>query len=273
MAHPVNPTNPASSGPVSSSKTGKVYLVGAGPGDADLLTLRAARILGTADVVLTDNLVSSDVLRFVNPAAEVIKVGKRAGCHSTSQTFIHRRMADLARAGKCVVRLKGGDPFVFGRGGEELALLRRAGVAVEVVSGVTAGIAVPATLGIPVTHRGYCHSVAFVTGHCGGDEQPNWRALAQSGATLVIYMGMSSLPAITQKLIKAGLPPELPAAAIQHGTLPWQRSVVTTLAQLPAAVKAQRLGSPGIVVVGRVVSMAQPAQQGAREAVGKVLYK
>ncbi|GAC1316201.1 MAG: hypothetical protein NVS3B11_01220 [Collimonas sp.] len=238
---------------------GKVYLIGAGPGDIEHLTLKAVRILGGADVVLLDDLVNREVLRFARPDAEIVEVGKRGGCQSTPQVSIHERMLAYARAGKVVARLKGGDPFVFGRGGEEMQFLAAAGVSAEVVSGVTAGVAVPAALGIPVTHRDCARSVTFVTGHTHNDGALDWRALAATGGTLVIYMGVANLPVIVAQLLAAGLPPTRPAAVIQHGTLPQQRSVITTLAALPAAVQAHALGSPGIVIIGDVVAMADVA--------------
>jgi uroporphyrin-III C-methyltransferase len=235
---------------------GKVYLIGAGPGDVEHLTLKAVRILSGADVVLLDDLVNREVLRFAKPDAEIVEVGKRGGCKSTPQVSIHERMLVSALAGKVVARLKGGDPFVFGRGGEEMQFLAAAGVSVEVVSGVTAGVAVPAALGIPVTHRNCARSVTFVTGHTYNDGAIDWHALAATGGTLVIYMGVTNLSAIVAQLLVAGLPPTRPAAAIQHGTLPQQRSVVTTLAALPAAVRTHALSSPSIVIIGDVVAMA-----------------
>lgn len=237
-------------------KTGKVYLIGAGPGDIELMTLKAVRLLGEAGVVLLDDLVNREVLRFVARDAEVIEVGKRGGCKSMTQVSIHEQMLEHVRAGSIVARLKGGDPFVFGRGGEEMQCLVAAGVEVEVVSGVTAGVAVPAALGIPLTHRDCARSITFVTGHTCNDGSVNWRGLAGTGGTLVIYMGIANLPQIVAQLLAADLPPALPAAVIQHGTLPQQRSVVTTLAELPAAVRAQGIGSPAIVIVGDVVGIA-----------------
>lgn len=237
-------------------KSGKVYLIGAGPGDVELMTLKAVRLLGEADVVLLDDLVNREVLRFVAPDAQIIEVGKRGGCKSTAQLSIHALMLEHARAGSIVARLKGGDPFVFGRGSEEMQCLVAAGVAVEVVSGVTAGVAVPAALGIPLSHRDCARSITFVTGHACNDGTVNWRGLAGTGGTLVIYMGIANLAQIVAQLLAADLPPALPAAAIQHGTLPQQRSVVTTLAELPAAVQAHGIGSPAIVIVGEVVGMA-----------------
>ena len=241
--------------------TGKVYLVGAGPGDVELLTLKAVRALGEADVVLLDDLVNRDVLRFVPARARVIEVGKRGGCRSTPQAFIERLMLRMARTGATVARVKGGDPFVFGRGGEEIEVLRTAGIAVEVVSGITAGLGVPSTLGIPVTQRGACHGVTLVTGHTRDGHGPNWDALARSGTTLVIYMGVAMLSSIVQALVSAGMPANTPAAAIQRGTLPDQRSVVVTLCDLPRAVDEARLGSPAILVIGEVVRSARATAQ------------
>src|SRR5579859_2815422 len=165
--------------------SGKVFLVGAGPGDPELLTLKAVRAIGAADVVLIDDLVNRAVLGFASPVARVCEVGKRGGCRSTPQAFIEKLMVRLAQSGKIVARVKGGDPFVFGRGGEEMAALQRAGIDVEVVSGVTAGIGVPAALGIPLTHRGLCEGVTFVTGHTGDGREPDWNALAAGCTTLV----------------------------------------------------------------------------------------
>jgi uroporphyrin-III C-methyltransferase len=235
---------------------GKVYLIGAGPGDPELLTLKAVRCLAQADVILIDDLVDRRVLEFA-PRARVIAVGKRGGCKSTPQAFIERLMVRLARRGKIVARVKGGDPFVFGRGGEEALTLARAGISCEVVPGVTAGIGVPAALGIPVTHRDVARGVTFVTGHTSDGSGPNWSALAHADTTLVIYMGMKRLPEITAALRAAGLADGTPAAAIQHGTTQRQRHVVATLATLAEAARASDLGSPALVVIGRVVGLAR----------------
>ncbi len=236
----------------------KVYLIGAGPGAADLLTLRAAKLLAEkAEIVLADDLVSADILALVRPAARVLKVGKRGGRLSTPQDFIHRLMVRFARRGKCVVRLKGGDPYVFGRGGEEVEALAAGGVEAEVVPGLTAGIAVPAAVGIPVTHRAYTQGVTLVTGTSGdGCVEPNWNALAKSGTTLVIYMGLARVLNIVARLIAGGLPPDTPAAAIASGTLPGQRHVKATLAELPARISAEGLDSPAIIVIGQVAALA-----------------
>jgi uroporphyrin-III C-methyltransferase len=236
---------------------GRVFLVGAGPGDPELLTLKAVRAIGSADVILMDDLVNREVLRFAAPGVRVIEVGKRGGCRSTPQAFIEKLMIRLARTGRTVARVKGGDPFVFGRGGEEMMALRKAGIDVEVVSGITAGIGVPAELGIPVTHRGFCEGVTFIAGHTGDGRVPDWRALAGSGTTLVIYMGVAQVAAIVAGLIAGGMAPATPAAAIQNGTLPSRKSAVTVLSVLEADMAAAGIGSPAVLVIGDVVRFAR----------------
>lgn len=248
-------------------QSGKVYLIGAGPGDPELLTLKAVRALGEADVVLLDELVDRAVLAHA-PRARVVEVGKRGGCRSTPQAFIQRLMLRLARTGRVVARVKGGDPFVFGRGGEEMLALRKAGVDYEVVSGVTAGIAATAAVGIPLTHRDCARGVTFVTGHARAGSEIDWKALARCRTTLVIYMGMANLPEIAAQLIAGGLSAQTPAAAVQHGTWKQQRQVVSTLARLSVAVKQAALGSPAIVVIGAVVDLADVA--GGAEALLQV---
>ena len=240
-----------------NAKQGKVFLIGAGPGDVELLTLKAVKALGVVDVVLIDDLVNREVLQFVRAGARVVDVGKRGGCKSTPQAFIERQLVHEARSGNVVARVKGGDPFVFGRGGEEVETLRKAGIDVEVINGITAGIAVPAALGVPVTHRDFTHGVTFITGHAQTRGAIDWQALVKGGTTLVIYMGLTNLPDIARGLVGAGMPGTTPACAIQNGTLPDQRSVVTTLAQLPEAVADAAIVSPAIVVVGDVVSFAR----------------
>ncbi|MDO9192760.1 MAG: uroporphyrinogen-III C-methyltransferase, partial [Undibacterium sp.] len=174
------------------NKTGKVFLVGAGPGDPDLLTMKAVKAIAQADVILIDDLVNSDVLQHAAPAARVVHVGKRGGCQSTPQVFIEKMMLAEAKAGQCVVRLKGGDPFIFGRGGEERQHLMGQGIEVEVVNGISSGLAAPASLGIPLTHRDWSQGAIFVTGHGkSADTNPDWAALAKTGLTLVIYMGVA----------------------------------------------------------------------------------
>lgn len=244
---------------------GQVYLIGVGPGNLDLLTLGAVRSIGLADVILVDDLVNPDVLGFAREGVRIIHVGKRAGCSSTPQAFIHRQMISMAFAGKVVARIKGGDPFMFGRGGEELQALQKAGITVSVVSGITSGMGVSAALGIPLTHRSCTHGVTFVTGHTHGADEPNWQALAASGTTLVIYMGLSNLGKIVQKLIVNGLSGDMPAVAIQSGTLPAQRQVLTTLCQLESRVAAEKISSPAIVVIGEVVRFAGMTGQASQQ--------
>jgi uroporphyrin-III C-methyltransferase len=241
---------------------GKVFLIGAGPGDPDLITLKAIRALQAADVILLDDLVNRELLQHA-PQARVVEVGKRGGCKSTPQHFINRMMVALAEQGQTVARLKGGDPFLFGRGGEEMLALRAGGISTEVIPGITSGMAVPASIGIPVTHREFNHGVTFVTGHLQEDAPdggPNWQALVAGGTTLVIYMGMKHLAAIAGGLLAAGMPADTPVAAIQHGTLPQQRHLISTLEALPLAVKQKALTSPAIIVVGDVVRMANTTQ-------------
>ncbi len=234
-----------------------VTLVGAGPGDPDLLTVKAIRALRRATVVLVDDLVDPGVLRYTRRTARVIHVGKRGHCKSTPQVFIHRLMVAEAKRGERVVRLKGGDPFVFGRGGEECDALREAGIEVEVIGGITAGIAAPASIGIPVTDRRCTRGVALVTGHVGeGSEPPDWAALAASGLTLVIYMGIARLQDIVDALIDGGMDRATPAAVISRAHTPQQRHRVCTLATLPDTVTREGLASPSIVVIGDVVAAA-----------------
>jgi uroporphyrin-III C-methyltransferase len=228
---------------------GKVYLVGAGPGDPELMTLKAARALGRADVVLVDELVNRGCLAHARSDAKVIEVGKRGGCKSTPQAFIEKLLVQYAKQGMTVARLKGGDPFLFGRGGEELEALSAAGIEVEVIPGITAGLGAPAALGIPVTHRGVARGVTFVTGHAEDGNAPDWSALARSGTTLVIYMGLRNLEKILSSLRQAGMSPRTPACIIENGTLKTQRQRIATLGTLsPAGFQG-----PAIVVVGDVV--------------------
>lgn len=240
---------------------GTVWLVGAGPGDPELLTLKAVRVMGAADVALVDDLVNPAVLAHLKPGTRVIHVGKRGGCKSTPQAFIEKLLVAEARAGHAVVRLKGGDPFVFGRGGEETAALDAAGIHWEVVSGITSGIAAPAAAGIPVTHRDAGRGLAFITGHSRDGAAIDWEALARSGLTLVIYMGIARCEDIVAGLRDGGLRADLPAAVIQHATLPQQRVVATTLSRLPADISAHGIGSPAILVIGEVANAARIAEQ------------
>ncbi len=245
----------------TNTSSGKVWLVGAGPGDPELLTLKAVRVIGEADVALVDDLVNPAILAHLRSDARVIHVGKRGGCKSTPQAFIEKLLVAEARAGHRVVRLKGGDPFVFGRGGEETAALDKAGIPWEVVSGITAGIAAPAAAGIPVTHRDAGRGVAFITGHSRDGAAVDWEALARSGLTLVIYMGITRCESIVKGLREGGLCADLPAAMIQHATLPNQRVVATTLSRLVADIKHHSIGSPAILVIGKVADAARIAAQ------------
>jgi len=236
--------------------TGRVTLVGAGPGDPELLTFKAARAIGRATVLLVDDLVSDGVLAFASASARVIHVGKRGGCASTPQAFIEKLMLAEALKGEEVVRLKGGDPFMFGRGGEEAEHLRAHGVAVEVVGGITSGMAASAALGVPLTHRNHAHGVIFVTGHArAGGETLHWPTLgaaAAQGLTLVIYMGVSAVDTLQAGLLQS-LPASTPAAIVQHASLPQQRQLVCTLGTLAARVRSDEFGSPAIVVIGDVL--------------------
>ena len=234
---------------------GKVYLIGAGPGAADLLTLRAARVLASAQVVLVDALVDRAVLDHCTADARIVHVGKRARCRSTPQAFIQRLMWRHARQGRVVARLKGGDPCVFGRGGEEAEFLSARGIAVEIVPGLTAGLAIPASLGIPVTHRRVSRGVTLLTGHASDGAEPNWCALVQSRTTLAVYMGLQRLEHIARQLMAAGMSNAMPAAVIAQGTLPGERCVLAPLGEIAAAAAAAALYSPALIVVGEVVAM------------------
>lgn len=234
----------------------KVWLVGAGPGDPELLTLKAVRALREADIVLIDDLVNSAVLEHC-PGARIIPVGKRGGCRSTPQAFIHRLMLRYARQGKCVVRLKGGDPCIFGRGGEEAQWLRENGVEVEVVNGITAGLAGATQCGISLTLRGVARGVTLVTAHTQDDSTLNWQALAQSGTTLVVYMGVAKLTEIQGQLLNGGLREDTPVALIENASLPHQRECRTSLLDMQRDALAFELKSPAILVIGEVVGNAE----------------
>lgn len=237
----------------------KVWLVGAGPGDPELLTLKAVRALHEADVVLIDDLVNPAVLEHC-PQARRVSVGKRGGCRSTPQGFIHRLMLRYARQGKCVLRLKGGDPSIFGRGGEEAWWLRERGVEVEVVNGITAGLAGATQCNIPLTLRGVSRGVTLVTAHTQDDSRLNWRALAEGGTTLVIYMGVAKLAEIRQQLLEAGMADDMPVAMIENASLPQQRECRSTLSRMSNDAQAFALKSPAILVIGRVVATAQSVE-------------
>jgi uroporphyrin-III C-methyltransferase len=244
-----------------------VWLIGAGPGDPELLTLKAARILERADAVVYDRLIGTGVLDLVPRDATRIFVGKAAGAHSLRQDEINDLLVRLARPGRVVVRLKGGDPFIFGRGCEETAHLLAHGIPFAVVPGITAASGCAAAAGIPLTRRGYATGVRFLTGHCCTEQTLplNWQSLADPDTTLVVYMGLANLPEIAARLIEHGLAPDTPAAAIAEGTLPEQRVVRAGLAELAERVRAAHLRAPVLIVIGRVVA-AMPANAAADPA-------
>ncbi|QNP47335.1 uroporphyrinogen-III C-methyltransferase [Diaphorobacter aerolatus] len=248
----------------SMKSCGRCYLVGAGPGDPELLTIKACNALRSATVVLVDDLVSPEIVALAPSNARVIHVGKRGGRLSTPQGFIERLMLLALREGETVVRLKGGDPFIFGRGGEEAEHLRAAGVHVEVINGITSGLAAPASLGIALTHRDHAQGVMLITGHARKDRAAvNWseigRAAARCRTTLVIYMGVSSCGEIEAGLLDGGLDAQTPVALISHASLPAQHYVITQLSRLGAALNEAGLASPCIFVVGDVVRTRDPA--------------
>jgi uroporphyrin-III C-methyltransferase len=237
---------------------GKVYLVGAGPGDPGLLTLKAKGLLECADVVIYDALVSPAIIAMIGPHTEKIDAGKRMGRHSLLQHETTDLLIEKAREHALVVRLKGGDPFVFGRGGEEMEDLIAAGISVEVVPGVTSGIAAPAYAGIPLTHRNYSSSVTFVTGHeMAGKYRPgvNWRAIAQSAETIVVYMGVHNLDRITHELMAAGLGGKTPIALVRWGTTPHQEELIATLDTVVEQIEIRQFSAPAIAVIGNVVKL------------------
>ena len=239
-------------------RPGRVALVGAGPGDAGLLTLRALRLLNQADVILSDQLVSAEVLELARRDAEIIFVGKRGGGTCTAQERIHELMREHAKAGKFVVRLKGGDPFVFGRGGEELQYLRSHGIGFEVVPGITAAVACAAYAGISLTHRDLAQSVRLVTAHCKNSlDTLDWQALAQEKQTLAVYMGVSGLAQFQQQLLAHGRKPETPFALIENGTRRDQRVLTGTLATLPESALAHQMQAPSLLLIGEVATQAQ----------------
>lgn len=245
---------------------GKVWLVGAGPGDPELLTLKAVRVLGAASLVLVDDLVNPAILDFAPPRAVVRHVGKRGGRLSTKQDAIHRTMMQAALEGETVVRLKGGDPLIFGRGHEELRYLRAHGIEVEVVNGLTAGLAAATGAGIPLTDRACCHGVTFVTARTRAGsadlEARDWAALAGGGTTLVIYMGVACVERVADGLLRAGMDPDMPAVVVVSATLPQQRSVRCALSALNAAVQREKLRSPAIIIIGPVAALADPVRTG-----------
>ena len=242
---------------LQSPPTGRCTLVGAGPGDPELLTIKALKAIQNATVLFVDDLVSSEIVAFAQADARIVYVGKRGGCKSTPQAFIEKLMLMAVSEGENVVRLKGGDPFIFGRGGEEVEHLQAAGIDVTVINGITAGLAAVTSLGVPLTHRQHAHGVVFLTGHAKpGKLKTDWAALAATAAqarlTLVIYMGVTGSRHIQDELLQ-GLPAHTPVAIIQNASLPAQRHAVTTLGSLRATIEQQQLQSPSVIVVGDVL--------------------
>ena len=241
--------------------SGEVWLVGAGPGDPDLLTFRALRLIQKADIVYYDRLVNPLILELISPDAERFYVGKEMSKHSVPQEGINQLLVDSAKAGKKVLRLKGGDPFIFGRGGEEIEQLAEAGIAFQVVPGITAASGCAAYAGIPLTHREHAQSVRFVTGHLkNGTCNLPWHELAHPQQTLVIYMGLSGISHICDELIKAGMPEDMPIALIEKGTLPEQKVHIKTLSTMPDFVANNTIETPTLTIVGTVVSLCEKLQ-------------
>ena len=261
---------------IQALRPGTVYLVGAGPGDLELITLKSIAILSQADVILIDSLANPEVLQFARAEAEIIEVGKRCGVQSTPQDEINNLLIKHARLGRRVVRLKGGDPCIFARGGEEMLALAEAGIEVVVASGLTAGIAIPAALNIPLTHRDLAQSLIFTVGNSkvGGD-QPNWSAIAASHSTIVIYMGLNRARKLANQLMESGLDANTPAAAVQDGTLPGQAVVLCTLSELADRIEEQKLVSPTLVIIGKVVALSPLWRQSlpARQTQGGTLSR
>ena len=243
----------------SGTVAGIVYLVGAGPGDPELLTLRAHRLLQRCDALVYDALVPLELLELLKEGCELHAVGKRRGQHSVPQPDTNALLVQLAGQHRCVVRLKGGDPFVFGRGGEEMQACREAGVPVEVVPGVSAALAAAAGAGAPLTHRGMAQAVTFVTGHAASGQAPDldWNALASANHTVVVYMGLSSAPIITARLIEAGRAASTPVLAVENASRPDERRVLSTLGQLPSALSG--IDGPAILIIGEVAALAEDA--------------
>jgi len=247
-----------------SHASGSVSLVGAGPGDPDLLTVKAIKAIRRATVLLVDDLVGDGVLRYARRSARTVHVGKRGGCASTPQAFIHKLMVAEAQRGETVVRLKGGDPFIFGRGGEEAEHLRAAGVKVEVINGISSGLAAATALGVPWTHRDHAHGVLLVTGHAGAGQSdlhwPTLAAAAAQGLTLVVYMGVQRL-ALIQASLLGSLKADTPAALVQHASTSQEQRLLSTLGQLNADAEQAGIGSPAILIVGDVLKGVAAACQ------------
>jgi uroporphyrin-III C-methyltransferase/precorrin-2 dehydrogenase/sirohydrochlorin ferrochelatase len=254
-------------GEATEADTGQVAIVGAGPGDPDLLTFKAVRFLQRADVVVHDRLVNPEIVDYARRDAERIDVGKAPGAHARTQAEINDLLIAHARAGAKVVRLKGGDPFVFGRGGEEVAALHDAGVQVELVPGITAATGCAATAGIPLTHRDHAQAVTFVTGHAASPEaEPDWAALARSNHTLAIYMGVAGAERIAERLMAHGLSPDTPAAIVENGTTAQERTLPTQLAALGGTVAERHVRGPAMLIIGQVAAFATGARRTAAAA-------
>ena len=253
---------------------GFVSLVGAGPGDADLLTIKALRLLKTADVVVYDRLVSADILQLIPPGVSRISVAKSPGKHCIPQHQINEIIVNLAKSGRRIVRLKGGDPYMFGRGGEEVLALRQHNIAFEVVPGITAAAGCSAYSGIPLTHRGISRRVQFITAHFNNDEPVdlNWQSIADPESTLVIYMGLANLPLVIHSLIEAGLSASTPAAAVQNGTTDSQQRVIAPLDQLDNAIHEHEMKAPVMIIIGEVVSLADELDW-FHHALGETVYE
>ena len=231
-------------------RAGKAYLVGAGPGDPELLTIKAARVIGEADVILVDDLVNRAILVHAREDARVVKVGKRGGCTSTPQAFIERLMIAEAKAGHSVVRLKGGDPFIFGRGGEEAEALARAGIECKIVNGITSGLAAATSAGVPLTLRSIAQGAIFVTAHASGIDEPDWAALVNTRMTLVVYMGVARSRAIQNALLAAGLAGATPVLVVENASLASERQLRTRLDRLAADIAEHEIVSPAVMVIG-----------------------
>lgn len=244
---------------------GKVYLVGAGPGDPRLITVKGLELIQEADTILYDRLIDPALLRQAKKGAELIYCGKAPGNHSLPQELINGLLVAKAKEGRKVVRLKGGDPFVFGRGGEEAESCQLAGIPFEVIPGITSGIAAPAYAGIPVTHRQYGSSFAVVTGHPGGATEPEWRKLATAVDTLVIYMGVTNLENICGELLEGGLSPDTPVALVQQGTWQEQKTITGHLRNIVSIAVAEKIKPPAMIVIGKVVALREQLNWFERE--------
>ena len=235
---------------------GKIWLVGAGPGDPDLLTVKAARLIAAADLIVHDGLVDPAILALASPTAELVSVAKQRSRHTLPQAGINALLVEAALAGRDVVRLKGGDPFIFGRGGEEMEAARAAGIACEIIPGITAATGCAAAAGLPLTHRDHAHSVSFVAGQCKDLTDQDWSGLAGHGRTLVVYMGIATAAAIADKLMADGVAPDVPVAVLERGTRANSRALRTLLADLGDMVVREQVQSPALIVIGAVAALA-----------------